>query len=607
MSGPCIGEVRPSQVITSFGPGAIVDLQTLSIIVASTASWNEAEAPVIREHRLERALGVAQFLSAPPLRGSAFNPKGTVPAFIFPRFHHCPVCKTISEVGVGDPPDAIYEPKEGAILCKTPGCKGVKRARGVGHAHMVPAPFIVACPSGHLDEFPWQQYVHRGQNPCRGRLQLTSNGDTGTIADLWVSCSCKARRSMSDAFGETAVDHIGGCGCGTPWVRPGAREIRCDTPRNARTLQRGATNGWFPVVKSALKIGVSADPVAAAIQRCDERQIEKIKTLENLSLMMSLDMFAPLQGLEPEVVWRKLQELRGEVAPAEEDIRIPEWAALHDLVRYSAPSGELLLEQGEVPSFAKQLLENVVLVRKLSEVRALTGFTRVDHLSGIADSGLPEKMMPVYPRNRRPNWLPATEVRGEGIFITLNEKALAQWEGTPEVARRAQSMAAKHAEWERDRKRPPSPFPGARFVLLHTLAHALIRQISLDCGYPASSVRERIYSSTDPGQLMAGILIYTASPDSEGSLGGLVDLGQSSRLPDLLRAALQEATRCSSDPLCADHEPDAHASINGAACHACQLVSETSCEAFNLFLDRNMLVPTLAGSSLAFFPDPGMP
>jgi hypothetical protein len=193
------------------------------------------------------------------------------------------------------------------------------------------------------------------------------------------------------------------------------------------------------------------------------------------------------------------------------------------------------------------------------------------------------------------------EVRGEGIFIELEEKAVTEWEAKPEVQARASAMARTFRAWEIERGVAPSTFPGARYVLLHSLAHILIRQVSLDCGYSASSVRERLYSSADPVRTMAGVLLYTASPDSEGSLGGLVDLGSPQRFTGLFSTALRSATRCSSDPLCADHQPDVHATINAAACHACILASETSCETFNRFLDRNALVPTMAASTLAFF------
>ncbi|MCU7936885.1 MAG: DUF1998 domain-containing protein [Candidatus Thiodiazotropha sp. (ex Dulcina madagascariensis)] len=234
-------------------------------------------------------------------------------------------------------------------------------------------------------------------------------------------------------------------------------------------------------------------------------------------------------------------------------------------------------------------------------MRALVGFTRIDPMAaGTEDDEIGGGVAPIY--RSRPNWLPGVEIRGEGIFLELDEAAVKKWESKPEVQTRASAIAQKFAQWEAERDNvAQSPFPGARYVLLHTLAHTLIRQLSLDCGYSASSVRERIYSNSDGERDMAGLLLYTASADSEGSLGGLVDLGSPNRFPDLFRGALTAATRCSSDPLCADHQPDAHATINGAACHACVLASETSCEGFNRFLDRNMLIATMATDSLAFF------
>ena len=139
------------------------------------------------------------------------------------------------------------------------------------------------------------------------------------------------------------------------------------------------------------------------------------------------------------------------------------------------------------------------------------------------------------------------------------------------------------------------------FVVLHSFAHAVMRALALDCGYSGSSIRERIYSSVEKGREMCGVLLYTASPDSEGSLGGLIDLGTPERLGGLLQDALRDVTRCSSDPLCASHEPNRHRSSNGAACHACVLVPETSCEAYNSWLDRSLLVPTVANQTLSFF------
>jgi hypothetical protein len=365
-------------------------------------------------------------------------------------------------------------------------------------------------------------------------------------------------------------------------------------------MQRGATNAWFPVVRSALAVKEAATPIGIALNACNPKQIEKVDAPDKLKTLIGMGMFPALDSFPVEDVWTAILKQRGELETDDIDLRWPEWLAFRDPTSSMNDKAELFLQAGEIPDGFKGLVARVVLARKLLEVRALVGFTRIDAAGVGTDDSLRPEIAPIY-RNR-PDWLPAIEVRGEGIFVELDGDAVAGWESKPEVQARARAMAEKFRQWETERGTEPSPFPGAPYILLHSLAHTLIRQLSLDCGYSASSVRERIYSSTDPRRRMAGILLYTASPDSEGSLGGLVDLGSAQHFPDLLRGALRSATRCSSDPLCADHQPDVHATINAAACHACILASETSCETFNRFLDRNVLVPTMAASALAFFP-----
>ena len=148
---------------------------------------------------------------------------------------------------------------------------------------------------------------------------------------------------------------------------------------------------------------------------------------------------------------------------------------------------------------------------------------------------------------------------------------------------------------------PDPGFPGMRFALLHTIAHLLIRELALDCGYNAASIRERVYADTDDGKSQAGILIYTAAADSDGTLGGLVDLGKPENLGRLLRQALDRAKICASDPLCAEHNPRTDSSLHAASCHACSFVSETSCECGNRYLDRALVIPTLQVNDAAFF------
>lgn len=595
MSSRAIGDVRPSQVVTTFGPGAIVDLQTLSVIVAGIDSWTVDDDDALHEPRLQRALRVERFFSAKPTESSGFAKRGTIPTYLFPRYQVCPVCQTLSRVGEGF---LKYEERWVELVCTAPGCKG----RGTHRASTMPAPFIVACPSGHLDDFPWRWYVHRGSETCAKKLTLYSAAQTGTVADIRIKCECGDTRSASEAFGEGRAAALRPCTRLRPWLGIGEQDpSNCPHSLETRAMQRGATNGWFPVVRSALAVKEGATPIGMAIAACSPKQIEKIDSISTLKTLVSLEMFPSLAGFAPEDVWATIRKLRGDGDVQDIDLRWPEWVAFRDPGAAAHESAELFLEGAAVPSGLDGLLRRVVLARKLLEVRALVGFTRID-APPAGEAGIPSGIAPIF--RVRPNWLPAVEVRGEGIFVELLESAVAQWETRPAVVARAKAMGDKFAQWQAERAgTPPAPFPGARYVLLHSLAHALIRQLSLDCGYSASSVRERIYSSADPARPMAGVLLYTASPDSEGSLGGLVDLGSPSRFPDLLRNALASAARCSSDPLCADHQPDVHATINAAACHACILASETSCEVFNRFLDRNTLVPTMATSDLAFFAD----
>lgn len=523
-----------------------------------------------------------------------------IPTYLFPRYQLCPVCQTLSAVGEGY---VGYDAKWQEMLCKVPGCKGHGRFR----ATTLPAPFIVACPSGHIDDFPWREYVHGGTTSCRKKLQLFSVAKTGSVADILIKCECEKTRSASDAFGKRRAQVLGPCTRRRPWLGVDNRDsAACPTSDQVRAMQRGATNAWFPVVRSALAVKETATPIGMALNTCNSKQVEKIDSEDKLKTVVDMGMFPSLEPFPVSEVWTAILKQRGEIKTDDVDLRWPEWLAFRDPSTASSDKLEFCLELGQIPDGFEGLVARIVLARKLLEVRALVGFTRIDAAGAGTDDGLGRGIVPIY-KDQQPDWLPAVEVRGEGLFLELAEEAISLWESKPEVQARARAMADKFAQWQGERKvTDPSPFPGARYVLLHTLAHTLIRQLSLDCGYSASSVRERIYSSTDPERRMAGVLLYTASPDSEGSLGGLVDLGSPKRFPDLLRRALRSTARCSSDPLCADHQPDVHATINGAACHACVLASETSCEAFNRFLDRNVLVPTMATSELSFFPTASM-
>lgn len=598
MNNKPVGDVRPSQVITTFGPGAIVDLQTLSVIVAGVDEWRKDDKQRIQEPRLERNLGVKCFYSAPPAGGEFNKRPGTLSAYLFPRYQVCSnaQCGTLSE-----PSEQSFKRHETrpVFLCQLCG----------GKTPVNPAPFIVACPSGHMDDFPWRSFAHRELTSCKQPMQLKSMGISGTVRDLMVSCKCGKQRSVSDAFGAKKHEIVGACTARRPWLGPNNIDIECQHGDQAETLQRGATNSWFPLVQSALSIKDAATPIGKLLNKTDPDILSLVNTAADLDKYWSL-----LVKKNPEIedysnnrasIVETILKSRGKLETDELDLLLPEWEALRDPINFSqGERSDFFSQQTEVPERLRDVITSVVQVRKLLEVRALTGFTRLESKGGPF-GGEGEDVEPA-PISRNPNldWLPAVEVRGEGLFFEFNEGNLDEWSKMPKVQARVRAMLVASIR-DRDADSPPPTDEQiretSRFIVLHSFSHTVMRALALDCGYSGASIRERIYASTELGREMSGILLYTASPDSEGSLGGLIDLGTPERLGGLLQDALRDVTRCSSDPLCASHEPNRHRSKNGAACHACVLVPETSCEAFNSWLDRSLLVPTVASQDLAIF------
>jgi hypothetical protein len=268
------------------------------------------------------------------------------------------------------------------------------------------------------------------------------------------------------------------------------------------------------------------------------------------------------------------------------DLRIAEYAALID-PSASSDQDDFTTRPVPVSDPADGLIQQLVVVERLRVAKAFIGFTRLDapEWNQLSSEGM------VRLSNGEPTWVPASQTRGEGIFVRLREDILAPWEERARVHPHVDALEAAYGRFRANRKRDGTGWPGARYLALHTLSHMLIRQMSLECGYSSASLAERIYCDLD-GEAAAGILIYTAASDSEGTLGGLVALGESVRFAGLFRDAVAGASWCSSDPLCAEREPiDPEEFIHGAACHACLFLSETTCERGNRFLDRSVIVP----------------
>ncbi|MFO0609263.1 MAG: DUF1998 domain-containing protein [Polyangiales bacterium] len=298
--------------------------------------------------------------------------------------------------------------------------------------------------------------------------------------------------------------------------------------------------------------------------------------------------------------------------PKDEDVRVAEYRQFARALREPIEKPEFDTRPEPVPAEFGTLLEGVALARRLREVRAQVAFTRIAPPGGMFRAG---GEAPYNLSRAKLPWLPAIELRGEGIFLGFHPEAIAAWENESIntalkahfdrfAARfRREALAEARTEGERaevsarvDAWRPHGP----RFVMLHSFAHALMRQLSLACGYSSSALRERIYVADEPARQM-GVLVHTDSPDSEGTLGGLVRQGRRERLRDTLVALLHDAAWCSSDPVCITGAMTLSTPRNGAACHACLLAPETSCEHFNTLLDRALLVGTPNAPKVGFF------
>jgi hypothetical protein len=558
---PVKGSVRRSQIVTTYGVGSIVALGDESFMVAGIDRWG-VNQPNLHEPRLERQMMVRGFVVPPATDGP------DIPVTRFPRWYSCPKCKRLDE----HRKLTTFE----SNLC------------GDCNRTLVPSRFVMVCPRGHIDDFPYMRWVHEGK-PEEGRthtLRIEARGATASLRDILIECSCGRRRTMDKAFDRFALRDVTRCFGNRPWL--GREQEDCD--QLVRTLQRGASNVWFGSHRSVISIPPWSD---AAFQRLD-RHWDVLRVLPPSTLPDVIDDLGLTSGtsftaddLVAAVAERKKRQEQGQGPVSEEEVRRDEYRAIL-IGQEDRPGSQFAAHQVAAPASLQSLISEVRLITRLREVRALQGFSR------ILPPGGPETMAPLFSSD--PDWRPAIEVKGEGLFIAVEAERLRAWEDDERIVRRIAVLNARYAgrawQWGQE---PDRAITG-RFVLLHTLSHALIDQLALDAGYPAASLRERLYVGDD----MQGVLVYTATTDSAGSLGGLVAQGESERLEHAIRSAVARAAWCSADPICVEAEAQGADGLNLAACHACALLPETSCEEMNVLLDRALLIGTPEHPDLGF-------
>ncbi len=595
------GEVRLSQLLNVYGPGALVDLPRHSAVVSGIDFW-VGDKRRIHEERLSLKVAAAlgrrdavPLLEPPIQRDREDAEPAGIPVFQFPEWF-------VAQVPARRRPLVHLSRLE----------KGKYEADDRRKVPVVPVRFVQACILGHLSDIDWYRFIHEEATECRRDLWMEERGSSGDLTDVVVGCACGRERSMARAT-VRGRDTLGFCSGSRPWLGRDGRE-RCGgkegKPQPARLLIRSASDAYFPQILRVISIPDREQTVRQAVSALWDDFLQFVEAPGALAGERKRPkVAAALAGLKDEEVWSEIQERKGG-GPGSGGRKVKE-AELATLLATEQETGEdvpegadfharrLPLPSPRVGALAK--VDRVVLVNRLREVAALVGFTRFESQAPDIDGEISLDVK-TAPLAETTSWVPAVENRGEGVFLSLDAAAVKAWLARPAVKERGERLARAFQQWKERRQDRKSDFPGLPYVLLHSLSHLLLTAVALDCGYAVSSIRERIYV----GEGAYGILLYTATPDAEGTLGGLVEVGR--RLDTHLGRALALGRLCSNDPICAQHAPEdvqEERFLHGAACHGCLLIAETTCERRNDFLDRALVVPTVDGAGAELFGDEG--
>lgn len=613
------GPIRRSQLIAPFSVGSLTVVRGgTSLICCGLDHWFKYENPEkdifvdkqefeIREWRLEKLLGVSKFMQPPDFRiirgeGEQTNSFFTVPFLRFPTWHFCAFCKTITTVPLT---------KRERPTCQT--CQAADKKQ-----YLNQVPFVALCEDGHIQDFPWREWVHRkGKPDCFRRLRLTSSAGAA-LANYKVECDCGANRSLAlitqmqpngSTFVSSQLDASGDlflCPGKRIWLGEGESEV-CS--RSIVGTPLSASNLHFAQTKSAIYLPIddnnAPDDLIGLFLRPD---IAAFANIVMASAENERELVAHLRGVKAREfqgftdaqVIAAANKAKGTVSEPlncdfeEDDEETAFRRAEYNVLCTPRKSDQFASREIAIAEYDQSLqnyFAKIVICDKLRETRALMGFARVYSENGQSLEHRKSMMWKKAPSSEE-SWLPAYVVYGEGIFFEFKESSIRKWEMHEGIKSRADRLDKRFKKVCNDMRiteRTVSP----RLVLLHTFAHLLIRRFTFECGYSSASLRERLFVSTCREAPMAGLLIYTASGDSEGSMGGLARLGKPGYLEPIILRALDDARWCSSDPVCMEigqRGGQGPNSCNLAACHCCCLLPETSCEEFNRFLDRTAIV-----------------
>ncbi|MBP1547061.1 MAG: DUF1998 domain-containing protein [Oscillospiraceae bacterium] len=574
-----VGSIRKTQLITTYGVGSVVDFKDDTVIIASTDSWDydpnnpeEVESRKIFNENLSVLTGKKYFLQPKTInKSNSFSKGKTIQSYIFPEKLYCSRCGRIYDIHELD----IKKRHK----CPSLNCNN----------NLVASRFVVVCQNGHIDDFPYSWWVHHGE-PCSGgkkspRIKMRNLYNRNDIASLILECEdCKKTRSMQTVFSDVSLANYP-CTCNYPHFKDPKAKAGIGCKERMKVRLRTQSGVYYSNTRSALLI----PPWSKKVVQCIQKNFDILQHLPKETICQAIrDKIGDSQLTDEEILrsWDSASELILHRSKRSEfNVMSDEYAVLSS--KQDNNYDNFTSYSAEIPEKYKKYFDHVAVIGKLTVTQAFVGFSR---LSRTAHS--------VEISQYRKDWYPAVELTGEGIFIRFNSELAAQW--LLSAGKRYKRMSDRLAELN---------FIDSNFsplyVLLHSFAHLFIREISNVCGYSSASIKEKIYSHIDAESneiKMCGVLIYVSSTDSDSSLGGLISVADN---PDTMSAILDSminrARWCSGDPLCISSMQQGYQSLNYAACHDCMLLPETSCEHFNVFLDRASIIGLPAKDEIGFF------
>lgn len=573
-----VGKVRQSQAITTFGIGSMVDFINHTVMMRGLDYWDWWQDDKFKIHNasLENLLGVQYFVK-PKTSVKDFaweKDKPDLPAELFPKWLYCPHCQSLTKA-------TKRNFDHGKFKCYSQKCQGKYL--------LLPSRFVLVCPNGHIEDFPYKWWVHEAQGKtcsCENpSFRMYYVGNKTDMDSLRIECeSCGTQRSMKGVSSKTAFSKY--CCTGQrPWL---GDSVECRASEERKFMQmriRNESSVYFPCTISALTIPPWSSKVAKELSKYIG--VKKLdESNKKLIAGLAKSKFPHMNDADIRSVLDRLIDSRDD-KESMQDIMEDEYSAILSEGE-SIESDDFVTHDEEVPDDYAHIVERVIAVDRLTEITAMVGFSRLRSNYGIDDPNI----APIAKTKKE--WLPGIEQKGEGIFIKFNQEMLDKWAKKYELYYAEMGRRLRDSLFVNERFSP-------QYVFLHTFSHLLIRELSNMCGYSSTSIKERIYSTYQGSvKKMSGILIYTSTSDSDGSLGGLTEQAKVVSFNRILRSMLERAKWCSSDPVCYCSKEQGFMSLNYSACFACTLLPETSCEFRNALLDRCSVVGKPDDEDLGF-------